>query len=634
MRSSFCLFVLATGLVSTEVACGNGASGGHDGSASEASNGPTLTGTVTGGAAPVVGATVSLWTAGTAASQIGSSATTDSNGNFSLNFACPASGTLMYISATDGNAGSGGANPYIYLTSALGACGSLPASIVINDLTTVAAAYALGGFLAALPDNEGAPLLIQGKSPGLDNAFVTITNLVSSATGLVANGSAVVNQSAVANLLNTLGDALAACDNSNNVIAQSPSCAELFSCATRGAVYGVHNCGGGTTTPPTNTFGAAWEIARNAGLVSMGGIYDVSTQSSAYFPTLSAAPIDLTLLLAFAVPNTIEGGPLAIDGAGNVWAFNSATPAYLYQVGPAGSYNTYAVTGAFSSGNSNSMAIDMRGNVWIGGTDQVAEFTPAGIETLYPSLPPVSSANCQPGSGLAGGTMGMAFDLGGDLWLANANVNGNCAVDDIEVSASGSMPLVEPQGGYPIVGGTSLIEGLAVDHFGYVWNVTHQAIVELSSSGAVIGSCGNVPSVNTAWWSVAVDQTGTNLWVMDGDITAPAADYVAVSNCSVTPHAGGGISAPSAVAVDGVGQVWIANHGSPSVTELSPNGDPLSPAVGFDFGGAIDDAQAIGVDLSGNVWVGDGTTSLYELVGAAAPTRNPIVSAVNTGFKP
>ena len=616
-------YVTLGAIITAPLACGGGSSKG-----TSSSNGATISGTATAGQVPVAGATISLWSAGITATQLGSSATTDSNGSFSFNFACPESGTLIYATAT------GGTNSYIYLTSALGACGSLPASVVINEVTTVAAAYALNGFVVAPPDNSGAPLHIQGKPPGLDNAFATVSNLVSASNGLVAKSPAVVNQSAVANMLNSLSDALAACDNSNSVSTQSPSCAELFSCATQGAAYGSHNCTGGATPLPTNTFSAAWEIAKNAGIVSIEGIYDVSTQSSAYSPTLSAVPTDLTLLLAFAVPNTIEGGPLAIDGSGNVWTFNSASPSYLYQVSPAGSYNKYNAAGPFSSGNSNSMAIDSSDNIWVGGTDQVAEFSPAGTETLLPSMPQVTSTNCQPGSGLSGGSIGMAFDPNGDLWVGNANVNGNCASDDVELSAGGSMPQLEPQGGYPVVGGTSLIEGLAVDNAGHVWNVTHQAIVELSNSGTLLGTCGNVPSVNTAWWSVAVDQTGTNLWVMDTDITAPAADYVVASKCAVTPHTGGGINAPTAVAVDGAGHVWIANHGGPSVTELGPNGAPLSPAVGFDVGGAIDDAQSIGVDQSGNVWVGDGTTSLYELVGAAAPTKNPIVSAVNTGFTP
>jgi hypothetical protein len=78
-------------------------------------------------------------------------------------------------------------------------------------------------------------------------------------------------------------------------------------------------------------------------------------------------------------------------------------------------------------------------------------------------------------------------------------------------------------------------------------------------------------------------------------------------------YSGSGISAPSAAAIDASGNVWIANTGSSSLTELSHTGSVLSGATGF-TAGSISGPTAIAVDTVGNIWVANGTTStLTEL---------------------
>jgi hypothetical protein len=78
-------------------------------------------------------------------------------------------------------------------------------------------------------------------------------------------------------------------------------------------------------------------------------------------------------------------------------------------------------------------------------------------------------------------------------------------------------------------------------------------------------------------------------------------------------YTGSGISAPTAAAIDASGNVWIANSGSSSVTELSHTGSVLSGAGGF-TAGSISGPTAIAVDTVGNIWVANGTTStLTEL---------------------
>jgi streptogramin lyase len=68
---------------------------------------------------------------------------------------------------------------------------------------------------------------------------------------------------------------------------------------------------------------------------------------------------------------------------------------------------------------------------------------------------------------------------------------------------------------------------------------------------------------------------------------------------------GGGLSAPTGIALDASGNAWIANAGGNSVTELSATGTPLTGPSGYTGNNSIFGAQAIAVDRTGNVWVAD-----------------------------
>lgn len=68
---------------------------------------------------------------------------------------------------------------------------------------------------------------------------------------------------------------------------------------------------------------------------------------------------------------------------------------------------------------------------------------------------------------------------------------------------------------------------------------------------------------------------------------------------------GGGLLSPRKIAVDPFGDVWTLNSNS-SLSELAPNGTPLSSASGFSGGGnASDTGAGIAIDGNGNVWTAD-----------------------------
>jgi streptogramin lyase len=79
----------------------------------------------------------------------------------------------------------------------------------------------------------------------------------------------------------------------------------------------------------------------------------------------------------------------------------------------------------------------------------------------------------------------------------------------------------------------------------------------------------------------------------------------------------GGIGNPLAVAIDGLGQVWVANSAG-TVSVLSNAGAAVSPSTGYSGPGSK--PAGIAIDISGSVWVPSSTAStVTRILGVAAP---------------
>jgi hypothetical protein len=599
---------------------------------------------VVGGTQPIVGATVSLWSSGTAATQLGLSATSDASGNFTLSFTCPSAGTLMYAIAAGGQVGGGTANAHIQLASALGACGSLPASIVINEFTSAATAYALNGFASP----ASGSVKFQGKSPGLDQAFNTLTNLTVTTTGAFETTGPETNKTLVQQTLDTLANAMAACDVSTTAAA----CAELFSCATPNANYvatGQPCTLSGSPTLTSDTLSAALAVVQNAGIVGLQGIFDVGTTTgNAFTPVLAGSPNDWTLPLIYTLKNF---GPLAIDAAGHVWILSSdpnppAPPAIpsLAVIEVDANFNLLSPAlhgwngggvSSFDHTDLTNLAIDTGGNVWVGGSSaQIAELSSTGAAVS-------PSGGWSTGSTGPDGTAGVAIDSAGDAWFAS----GQTAQTVYELDPSGNR-LNPLSSGF--AASNCPCTGIAADPSGNIWlsaQGSSQYLAEVSPAG-VQGAILHPPGfVDATLYSIAADTAG-NLWLADQH-NHGVWEYTPSTH--TWSGAGGGgpyvnnaafatTSRPKGIAIDGAGHKWVANEATAtlvsSITELSADGSiNLSPDDGFGSG-TITGAYSVAIDGSGNVWVADGGTTIIQFVGAAAPTRNPIVSGVTAGFAP
>src|SRR5271166_4478991 len=136
----------------------------------------SVKGQVLGGGAPIAKSTVTLWEASAGApKQLGQTKSND-DGRFEVRAKGAGKDGILYLVATGGVPKAGkasGDNPAIALLSVVG--GNPPASVTINELTTVASAFTNARFI----NGDG----ISGNPLGLKIAAGNVPNLIDPVTG-------------------------------------------------------------------------------------------------------------------------------------------------------------------------------------------------------------------------------------------------------------------------------------------------------------------------------------------------------------------------------------------------------------------------------------------------------------------
>ena len=226
-------------------------------------------------------------TTGNPSDSIGYYVLTGEYGGFSIagNYTCTV-GHQVYLYVRGGNSGGNGTNSAIGLMASLGACpkaGNFTSAepfVFVNEVTTVAMAYAMAG-VAADPTHisrSGIPL----AATGMTNA----ANLARVSTGLAnatlpSHRGTEVPQSKI----NTLANILSACINTSGPT--STSCTTLFA-----------NARGTGKAMPDDTATAAIYIAHNP-RANISTLYSLQPEQDAPFrPNLESAPADFTISLA------------------------------------------------------------------------------------------------------------------------------------------------------------------------------------------------------------------------------------------------------------------------------------------------------------------------------------------------
>ena len=620
-----CSFVPLVSAAALLTGCSGGATPGGQSSTSGSS--ALLSGVVHGGTTPIAGAEVYLYAAGTggygtpARTVLSAPVTTNASGSFSITADTCQGGDQVYLLATGGTSGAATSdNNSIALAAALGSCSALTpsTSINVNEVTTVAAAYALAGFMNSPTSlsSSGTPLALIG----VQNAFLNAANLASVGSGSANANTSGGNGTVPVAEIDTLANVLAACVSASGT--EAP-CSALFNAATPP---------GGTA--PTDTFTAALNIAHNPGQ-NVGTLFALNATTAPFQPSLASAPHDWSLAVTYTGGgigygssqggSIIPGHHVAIDGLGNVWVSNPQDISLLGPAGNALSPATGFTAGLLTGSSAYSLVIDGANNAWIGASTS-AGFISSVVLKMNSAGVLLSPAGGYTGGGLSN-VANMTFDSAGNLWVGGGEITNPVS----EFNPSGIA--LSPASGYagPAIpgGGYLFYPSITADASGHVWWVE----AEYGQGGTLLSSNGQCGG-NSYFVENAVD-AGGNMW------TSYAYQPATIFKCDPTgallsPGTGFAISTvvtdSPGVAVDGSNRIWFFDQSyGGRLGVMDDSGNLLAPAGGYqmeqDTGNA---AEYMALDQSGDAWISSKGTTLVEFVGIATPVVAPLATALAT----
>lgn len=542
--------------------------------------------------------------------------TTGNNGSFTLtgDYSACTPGEQLYLYASGGNAGAG-VNAASGMMAVLGACtATFPNAnthVTLNEMSTVAAAYAVAGFASdathvaddeAVTGNTTAAI----AQTGMANAFANAANLVTLATGVPLYNTPGNNGTIPVTTLNTIASLLANCVQTSGPT--SPPCVDLFS-------YTGTPSGADTAT-------AAIRLAQNPAGVPGSSVTPATLLSSlpqnvAYVPVLTTAPNDFSMPIVYASTAFSAPTGVAVDAAGDVWTANYVGNTVSKLTAADAAYTETTLTDP-SLNQPNAIAIDTLGGAWVtnSGTASLTKFTGSG--TSY-------SASSYTGGNLVA-PEAVAVDGNDNVWVADVS---SSAVVEFVGSGTSYAGTQTVGANYPYA--------VAIDANENVWtgSAASGVATEFTRSGSTYIPTQYANANLGSGYFVALDATG-NVW-MAGNGNNSLGEFSGASYTGAD-YTGGGLNAPVALAVDGSGSIWLANGNAGSISKFSNLGVPLSPAAtGYtgtssipgSTGGPLTGPSGIAVDTSGNVWVSDSSNTLVEFIGAGAPTLAPLATAVH-----
>ena len=248
-----------------------------------------------------------------------------------------------------------------------------------------------------------------------------------------------------------------------------------------------------------------------------------------------------------------------------------------------------------SSGNANGsgagasfdhpcgVAVDGSGNVYVADTNNnsIRKITPAGLVSTLAGTGLAGSANGNGASASFYGPCGVALDLAGNVYVADASNN--------------AIRKITPAGMVSTLAGTPGIQG--------------------SANGLGAAASFNLPS------GVAVDAAG-NVYVADSNnftirkITPAGLVSNLAGSVLTQGHADGlgaaaSFNGPAGLALDSLGNVYVADTYNNAIRLISPAGQVATLPVS---GGAFSRPSGLALDGSGNVYVADTDNQVIRVI--------------------
>lgn len=425
----------------------------------------------------------------------------------------------------------------------------IQSSVIINELTTVAAAFSMAQFAAGTS--------VQGLALGLRIAAGMADNLVSLHSGmpsLVLQSSPNADQTTALRSVRALGNLVAAC--------------------VRGVPDATDTLLGLATPPggdrPADTFQALVSIARNPAN-NVDAIYRQAQMADVYTPALEPDQQPDAWTLA-----------VKVNDSGN--------DDYMFG-GPA------------------NIVFDANGYAWIANNVvQGQPYSAKCIMVLRPDGRPADGTNGTPrspvfGGGIWGPGWGIDIDPSGHVWVGNYGwgYQDNPPAGSVSEFLPDGTP-VSGDGGY--TNAVERVQATRSDRQGNIWMASYGndslvCYLEGDPNRALSVKCGSKP------FGVAIAEDGS-VWVTNGGgLGWPRANPSTVcryrrdgDQLKQEMEVGVGF-AVKVVVLDSQQYGWIASSGDNKVYRISPDGQQVSPFSG----GGIDTPWGLAVDGEDNVWV-------------------------------
>jgi hypothetical protein len=643
----------------------------------------SLNGQIHGGQQPVTGSHVHVMQASTTgygapslalmtangttilSDSIGPYVATDGNGSFSISgdYTCSA-GTQVYVLATQGNPGLGtsGNNPNLSLMAGLGACpagGNFAATVptvFVDEISTVATAYALAGFFT-----DATHLASSGTSlatVGITNAGANIAQLSSISTGLALtatpNGKGTVPQAEI----DTLADIIAGCVNSSG---SGTPCSTLFANAqsslgsgatgtatlSSGGVSAVAvGAGGGSyTNPPTVVFtGGGGSGAAGYATVANGAVtaVTISAPGSGYTTapavSFSTVPTDTSSAMINIAHNPGNNVSTLAGLSSTTGPFQPTLPSTPNDFSIAIQYvpatPLFSVSGTYgSTGSNGSIAIDASGNVWGPGSGftSVVELSPLGAQlkstTLHASAA-VTGSYAKP--------LNVSVSPTGTIWAADyqlAYAAPTASAFTVVSDSSANYAAVEL--------------AAAFDTNNNVWTANNYpaSFGEFSSSGSLLVTTGYEPggfkpltspvTYPSNAFAIAID-SANHVWGLcnqcSGSSETPDAAEITSNGTAVSGTNGDTPSTlgyPSWIAIDRNNNAWISSFNG-YLTEYN-SANTLLSGSGYPTSGAISGGlNSVAVDGNNIIW-GAGSNNYFGALSAV--NSSGVLTSPSTGFQ-
>ena len=514
---------------------------------------------------------------------------------------------------------TGATNPAIVNLAMLGNCpgvGNFTGAlrwVYLNEVSTVATAFAMSGF-ATDGMHIGSTTTNQ---VGIENAALNAANLYNIQGGpyeLSGNSSAgegqIANQATPAGNgtvpqaeLNTVANILAACvDSANTTASPSTACTTLFADAT--------TTGTSSGTKPIDIATAAINISNNPGAANVIALFSLASGVVPFSPQLTAAPRDFTVAITYN--NIASPAGIAIDASGNAYIPTLSTAGYVTKLSPQGAVLATSATG----GNGfNSIAVAPNGNVLVSAnvSNAVYEYTSSlGAVTGSPITSPAITA---PVSVIADSSSNIYVTDGAGSIIRKFTSTGALSASITNSCLNG-------------------VSAIALDSSSYLWALAYSA-----SDGCRISNPGGAQA-----WDLGGSVLQPGNIALDSNSKGWAPPQKSERRCR-----GHRRRLRRTLRRLHRRRPRLAQHGSPSTAATifgsptpatrspSPNSaiaaTAMSGTSGYQ-GGVLSNPSFLAIDASGDVWVANyGNNTVTELIGAATPVVTPL-SAQQPGVRP